>query len=423
VGRCRRGAARGEHRQLFLNGGDLFILADDSVNDPINAALGIPTVDSAGSGVPKPTTGNAPLHAGPFGAAAVVNQLGAIGRLDVFTVLARNGHIVGSDASGNVSAAVWDRGQYAPGAGRLVIVTDVDMMVSGFPGALASYAPAQRQRALHPQRHRVPGQQRHGQRLRVRPFRRCRAALSRQAASTAYCGATGFTVTHFLKLALEDTTNFGGPGAPVARRATLVEFDSFTPELASRLKVVLIPWIQKLPTSDAASYATQVRDWYLAGGNLWLLQDDPFHDPIGELLGVPTPIARGSSGRPTNGVCPCLRRPFGVATDVMQVGSVGGLDPAQVTARGGTIVGHASDGTNDAVVAVWARQRLRARCGPHGDFDGRRFALLRVSAAPEQRGVDEEHRRVPADRPRRHDPARHHCAANPAACGRPTASR
>ena len=139
----------------------------------------------------------------------------------------------------------------------------------------------------------------------------------------------------------------------MARRATLVEFDAFTPDLASRLKVVLIPWIQKLPTSDAASYATQVRDWYLAGGNLWLLQDDPFHDPIGELLGVPTPIARGSSGRPTIGVAPAFDGPFGVATDVLQGGSVGGLDPAQVTAHGGTIVGHASDGTNDAVVAVW----------------------------------------------------------------------
>ena len=126
---------------FFLNGGDLFVLADDSGHDPINAALGIPTVDTAGSGVPKPTSGAAPLHAGPFGAAAVVNQLFSIGRLDVSTVLARNGRIVGSDANGNVSAAVWDRGQYAPGAGRLVIVTDVDMMVSGFPGALASYAP------------------------------------------------------------------------------------------------------------------------------------------------------------------------------------------------------------------------------------------------------------------------------------------
>lgn len=337
---------------FFRNGGDLFILADDSAHDAINAALGIPIVDTAGSAVPKPTTGNAPLHAGPFGTAAVVNQLFSIGRLDVSTVLTRKGHIVGNDATGAVSAAVWDRGQYAPGAGRLVIVTDVNMMVSGFAGALAAYSPPNDNGRfiLNATAFLVNGGTVNGFEYDLIGVPSC--AITPNGLG-AYCGATGFTVTFFLRTALEDLNNFGGPGAPVPRRAALVEFDDFTPEIASTLKVVLIPWIQKLPVSDAAPYATQVRDWYLAGGNLWLLQDDPLHDPIGELLGVPTPIATGTAGRLTNGVAPAFDGPFGIATDVIQAGNVGGLDPTHVAAHGGTIVGQASDGTGDNVVAVW----------------------------------------------------------------------
>ena len=166
-----------------------------------------------------------------------------------------------------------------------------------------------------------------------------------------YCGLAGAMFT--LNAALQDTTNFGGPGAPVGRRGAMVEFDAFTPALAARLKAVIIPWIQRDPVSDAASYATPLRDWFLAGGNLWLLQDDQFHDPIGALLGVPTPTAISTPGRPTNGVAPAYDGPFGPATNVMQIGNAGALDPAQVTAHGGTIVGHATDGTNDAVAAVW----------------------------------------------------------------------
>lgn len=336
---------------FFRGGGDLFILADDGGHDAITEALGIPSINSF-TAVPKPTTGNAPLHAGPFGSAAVVNGIASFGRLDVATVLRLGGRIVSNDATGNVSAAVWDRNQFAPGAGRLVIVTDVDMMVSGPSSTLASYAPLNDNGRfiLNATAFLVNGGTVNGFEYDLIGVPSC--AITPNGFG-AYCGATGFTVTSQLRTALEDITNFGGPGAPVARRAVLVEFDAFTPELAATLKVVLVPWIQKLPTSDAASYATELVDWYRAGGNLWLMQDDPFHDPIGDLLGVPTPIASFSAGRPTNGVAPAFDGPFGVATDVLQGGAVGGVDPAQVAAQGGTIVGHASDGTNEAVVAVW----------------------------------------------------------------------
>ena len=336
---------------FFLNGGDLFILADDSQNDPVNAALGVRTLDTPGSSTALATTGNAPLHAGPFGTAAIVNQFFAIGRLDVGAVLLHGGHVVGNDAQGNVAAAVWDRNEYAPGSGRLVIVTDVDMIVTnpGDPG-FATYAPLNDNGrfALNATAFLVSGGT-------VNDFQYDLVGVPSCATRTDgfgfYCGTDGVLAS--LDDALQDLSNFGGPGAPVGRRGAMVEFDAFTPALAAKLKAVIIPWIQKLPVSDAAPYATQLRDWFLAGGNLWLLQDDPLHDPIGALLGVPTPTAIGTTGRPTNGGAPAYNGPFGPATDVMQIGAAGALDPAQVAAHGGTIVGHATDGTNDAVTAVW----------------------------------------------------------------------
>ena len=125
---------------FFLGGGDLFILADDSFHDPVNDALGLPTIDDGGSSIFRPTSGTAPLHAGPFGLATAVNQGLAKGRLDTATVILRGGHVVGLDEDGHVTAAVWNKNEYAPGAGRLIIVTDVDSIGTGAP-ELASYAP------------------------------------------------------------------------------------------------------------------------------------------------------------------------------------------------------------------------------------------------------------------------------------------
>ena len=398
---------------FFLNGGDLFILADDSVNDPINDALGIRTLDTAGSGTPFPTTGNAPLYAGPFGTAAIVNQFFAIGRLDVPTVLAHGGHVVGNDVKGNVSAAVWDRNEYAPGAGRLVIVTDVDMIVagSGNPGSATYTPPNDNGRfALNATAFLVNGGTVNGFPYDLIGVPSC---ATRSDGFLFYCGVGGILAS--LNAALQDTTNFGGPGAPVGRRGAMVEFDTFTPALAARLKAVIIPWIQKFPVSDAASYATPLRDWFLAGGNLWLLQDDPDHDPIGALLGVPTPTAIGTGGRATNGVAPAYDGPFGLATDVMQTGSAGALDPAQVAAHGGTIVGHATDGTNDAVVAVWHNNDYAPAAGRMVIAYGRRFNRhLLFHAARRKHGLVEKYPGVPADRPAgRHQRTDNHLRIQP----------
>ena len=77
---------------------------------------------------------------------------------------------------------------------------------------------------------------------------------------------------------------------------------------------------------DAAGYAATLADYFRNGGNLWLLQDDGQHDPLGALLGIPTPTFSGVAvARPTNGVGPIYDGPFAPAADVLQIGTIGSL--------------------------------------------------------------------------------------------------
>ena len=331
---------------FFLAGGDVFILADDSGHDAVNAALGLPTIDTAGSGVAKPTSGNAPLYDGPFGAAAIVNQFFSIGRLDVATVLAKGGHIVGTDAAGNVTAAVWDRNEYAPGAGRMVITTDVDMIVDGsfIPGG-AIYTPLNDNGrfALNAAAFLVNGGSIDAFAYDLIGVPSCSIT---PGGFNFYCGTNG---TLFgLNSALANPTNFG-PGGVVTRRVALTPLDALTPATLAPMKAVIVPWVFD---PEASPYAANLRAYFLGGGNLWLLQDDPDHDPIGALLGIPTPTALGIGiARPTNGVAPIYSGPFGTAADVGQIGAVGALDAGAVSGHGGTVVGTADNGDN--VAAVW----------------------------------------------------------------------
>ncbi len=112
--------------QFFLNGGALLLYQDDSSHDAIGAALGIPTSSSDGSD----SNGGIPLFDGPFGTAANVHQGGNVGRLLAADVLTHNGHVAAMNASGQVTAAYWNENEYAPGAGRLLIVSDVDMITN-----------------------------------------------------------------------------------------------------------------------------------------------------------------------------------------------------------------------------------------------------------------------------------------------------
>lgn len=126
---------------FFLTGGDLFLLQDDDSHDGLGSALGISTTASTGS----VSNGGAPLYVGPFGTATDVTQHYNVGRLSEADVLARNGRVAGRNADDEVTAAYWLAGEYAPGAGALFIVADIDMVATtsscGLPVCGATYDP------------------------------------------------------------------------------------------------------------------------------------------------------------------------------------------------------------------------------------------------------------------------------------------
>ncbi len=118
---------------FFLAGGDLILLQDDSAHDAIGEQLGIPTSPSDGSA----SNGFAPLFEGAFGSASNVAQSDTTGQLSPLDVLLHGGTASATNGSGQITAAYWNRGDYAPGVGRLLIIADVDMWAT----TNASYAP------------------------------------------------------------------------------------------------------------------------------------------------------------------------------------------------------------------------------------------------------------------------------------------
>lgn len=126
---------------FFFSGGDLFLLQDDSGHDGLGANLGLSTTASTGS----VSNGGAPLFSGPFGSAVDVQQFYLVGQLDPLAIAAKNGHVGGTNVDGQVTSAYWKAGEYAPGAGALFIIADIDMIATttacGLAVCGASFAP------------------------------------------------------------------------------------------------------------------------------------------------------------------------------------------------------------------------------------------------------------------------------------------
>ncbi|MFC4701918.1 hypothetical protein ACFO4O_17365 [Glaciecola siphonariae] len=113
---------------FFLNGGDLWLMQDSAGRDGIGAALGLPTV---GQTAISPVNGIAPLFDGPFGVANNITQGGGEeGYISLNDVLDNNGTVIGTNAENQVIAAAWGAGQYAAGAGSLIVVADIDMFTT-----------------------------------------------------------------------------------------------------------------------------------------------------------------------------------------------------------------------------------------------------------------------------------------------------
>jgi hypothetical protein len=122
---------------FFLGGGALFLLDDSSAQTGIAALLGIATQDASDGSV---SNGSAPLFNGPFGIATNVTQTAEHGYLIAGNITSHGGFVCSTNASGQITAACFNAGAYAAGAGPMVITTDVDMITTS-PAGTATYSP------------------------------------------------------------------------------------------------------------------------------------------------------------------------------------------------------------------------------------------------------------------------------------------
>lgn len=176
-------------------------------------------------------------------------------------------------------------------------------------------------------------------------------ALTPNSAEWAWDGSyiSGF------RAALQDPTNFGTSGI-VNRSILTVDLVAIDAASLAGLDMFVGTWIADGDVSAAQVEA--VKSFFLGGGDLFLLQDDPDHDPIGEALGLST---SASSGTVSNGGAPLYNGPFGVATDVKQNYLVGQLDAAAVALLGGTVAG--TNASGQVTSAYWAAGSFAAGSG------------------------------------------------------------
>lgn len=155
--------------------------------------------------------------------------------------------------------------------------------------------------------------------------------------------------------ALENPAYFGPTGV-VDRSIVTVNLTAVTPATLAGVNMFVATWIENGNFSAAQTQA--VVDFFLGGGDLFLLQDDAQHDVIGRALGLPT---IGSTGSVSNGGAPLYDGPFGVATDVTQHYNVGRLDEATVLALGGTVAGRNIEG--QVTSAYWTAGQFAPGAG------------------------------------------------------------
>lgn len=147
------------------------------------------------------------------------------------------------------------------------------------------------------------------------------------------------------RAALENPANFG-PTGTVNTPVTTINLGAVNSSTLSGVDMFVAAW---LSDAQAAPMTAAVLSFFLAGGDLFLLQDDSSHDEIGAALGLSTTASTGSV---SNGGAPLFNGPFGTATNVQQFYNVGKLDGAAIAAKNGNIGGVNLDG--EITSAYWA---------------------------------------------------------------------
>jgi hypothetical protein len=157
-----------------------------------------------------------------------------------------------------------------------------------------------------------------------------------------------------LRSALQNPSNFG-PAGIVNRSITTVDMAVVDSTTLAGVNMFVGTWVSD---GQAAGFSTAVRDFFLGGGDLFLLQDDSGHDGLGTALGIST---TNSTGSVSNGGAPLFQGPFGNATNVTQHYNVGQLDEAAILAKNGHVAGR--NAQNQVTSAYWAAGEYAAGSG------------------------------------------------------------
>jgi len=110
----------------FLGGGSLILLDDSTGRDGIATLLGLGT----GPQGTQPWTALGAALTGPFGNPGSIAASGEIGTLSAAAIAAHGGSICATNTNNQPTAACFARGAYAPGAGAMIIVADIDTWTS-----------------------------------------------------------------------------------------------------------------------------------------------------------------------------------------------------------------------------------------------------------------------------------------------------
>jgi uncharacterized protein (TIGR03382 family) len=156
------------------------------------------------------------------------------------------------------------------------------------------------------------------------------------------------------RTALENPANFG-PAGIVNRTISTTTLSSVNAASLAGVNMFVGSWISD---AQAAPMQSAVTNFFLNGGDLWLLQDDASHDGLGAALGLAT---AASTGTPSNGGAPLFNGPFGTATDVQQLYLVGQLDEAAIAAHHGHVSGR--NASNQVTSAYWSAGEYAAGAG------------------------------------------------------------
>ncbi len=141
-----------------------------------------------------------------------------------------------------------------------------------------------------------------------------------------------------LRAALEDGANFGPAGRDTSDTITTVNLVSADAASLAGVDIFVSSWWRDV---QSAPFEADIVEWFLAGGDLLLLQDGTDRDGISTRLGFET-IGGGAGQNTVSGVL--ANGPHGVVSEVSQAGSFGRFDNDVITGLGGEIFGQNSNG-------------------------------------------------------------------------------